>query len=197
MLYFTWFQITRIKYVDKIEIGKYEIDTWYFSPFPDEYGKQPKLYICEYCVKYMRYEKTYRHHQVIPFLMLWFVDKIVSWLSRNSQVLCTFLEELKLYVEPGVLRGGWQEGQIAPGTWEGSPSASKCFATMFYIFSILLYLIFLGQTANFLEQIKRVLFTEAPDFSFSARNFMCLSLSPGPSRFLASLCATDNWEQTC
>jgi len=55
--------ITRIKYVDKIEIGKYEIDTWYFSPFPEEYGKQPKLYICEYCVKYMRYEKTYRHHQ--------------------------------------------------------------------------------------------------------------------------------------
>ncbi|XP_065061787.1 histone acetyltransferase KAT8-like isoform X2 [Rhopilema esculentum] len=55
--------ITRIKYVDKIEIGKYEIDTWYFSPFPDEYGKQVKLFICEYCVKYMKFEKTYRHHQ--------------------------------------------------------------------------------------------------------------------------------------
>eukprot|EP00794_Sanderia_malayensis_P004751 gene4751-5375_t len=55
--------ITRVKYVDNIEIGKFEIDTWYFSPFPEEYGRQPKLYICEYCVKYMKYEKTYRNHQ--------------------------------------------------------------------------------------------------------------------------------------
>ena len=32
------------------------------SPFPDEYGKQPKLWVCEYCLKYMRLEKTYRYH---------------------------------------------------------------------------------------------------------------------------------------
>lgn len=44
--------------------GKYEIDTWYFSPYPEEYGKQPKLWICEYCLKYMRLEKTYRYHMV-------------------------------------------------------------------------------------------------------------------------------------
>ena len=53
--------------MDKIEIGKYEIDTWYFSPFPDEYGKQVKLFICEYCVKYMKFEMTYRHHQVMMY----------------------------------------------------------------------------------------------------------------------------------
>lgn len=45
-------------------LGKYEIDTWYFSPYPEEYGKQPKLWICEYCLKYMRLEKTYRYHMV-------------------------------------------------------------------------------------------------------------------------------------
>ena len=45
-------------------VGKYEIDTWYFSPYPEEYGKQPKLWICEYCLKYMRLEKTYRYHMV-------------------------------------------------------------------------------------------------------------------------------------
>ena len=98
--YFTWFQITRIKYVDKIEIGKYEIDTWYFSPFPDEYGKQPKLYICEYCVKYMRYEKTYRHHQVISLSMLWFIDQFVTWLSRDSQMFCKFVGKRKINLQP-------------------------------------------------------------------------------------------------
>lgn len=55
--------ITKVKYVDKIQFGKYEIDAWYFSPFPDDYGKQPKLWICEYCLKYMKLEKTYRYHQ--------------------------------------------------------------------------------------------------------------------------------------
>ncbi|KAK3917416.1 Histone acetyltransferase KAT8 [Frankliniella fusca] len=54
--------ITKVKYIDRIQIGRYEIDTWYFSPYPDEYGKQPKLWICEYCLKYMRLEKTYRYH---------------------------------------------------------------------------------------------------------------------------------------
>lgn len=51
-------------------LGKYEIDTWYFSPYPEEYGKQPKLWICEYCLKYMRLEKTYRYHMVKEILIL-------------------------------------------------------------------------------------------------------------------------------
>uniref|UniRef100_A0A8C1H9N2 Histone acetyltransferase n=1 Tax=Cyprinus carpio carpio TaxID=630221 RepID=A0A8C1H9N2_CYPCA len=58
--------ITKVKYVDKIQIGNFEIDAWYFSPFPEDYGKQPKLWICEYCLKYMKYEKTFRYHLVSP-----------------------------------------------------------------------------------------------------------------------------------
>ncbi|RMX53652.1 hypothetical protein pdam_00000362 [Pocillopora damicornis] len=54
--------ITKIKYVDKIQFGKYEIDAWYFSPFPEEYGKQNKLWVCEYCIKYMKFEETYKKH---------------------------------------------------------------------------------------------------------------------------------------
>lgn len=53
-----------MKYVDKIHIGNYEIDAWYFSPFPEDYGKQPKLWLCEYCLKYMKFEKSYRFHLV-------------------------------------------------------------------------------------------------------------------------------------
>ncbi|NXA01562.1 KAT8 acetyltransferase, partial [Nesospiza acunhae] len=56
--------ITKVKYVDKIHIGHYEIDAWYFSPFPEDYGKQPKLWICEFCLKYMKYERSYRLHLV-------------------------------------------------------------------------------------------------------------------------------------
>ncbi|XP_074414235.1 histone acetyltransferase KAT8-like isoform X1 [Zonotrichia albicollis] len=54
--------ITKVKYVDKIHIGHFEIDAWYFSPFPEDYGKQPKLWICEFCLKYMKFERSYRLH---------------------------------------------------------------------------------------------------------------------------------------
>jgi len=55
--------LTKVKYIDRVQIGKFEIDTWYFSPYPEDYGKCPKLWICEFCLKYMRLEKTYRYHQ--------------------------------------------------------------------------------------------------------------------------------------
>ena len=54
--------LTKVKYINKIVIGKYEIDAWYFSPYPEEYGKQTKLWICEYCLKYMRLESSYVRH---------------------------------------------------------------------------------------------------------------------------------------
>lgn len=29
-------QITKIRNIDSIQIGKYEVDSWYYSPYPDE-----------------------------------------------------------------------------------------------------------------------------------------------------------------
>lgn len=54
--------ITKVKYIDRVQIGVYEIDTWYFSPYPDEYGKASKLWICEYCLKYHKFETSYSMH---------------------------------------------------------------------------------------------------------------------------------------
>ncbi|XP_021947994.1 histone acetyltransferase KAT8 [Folsomia candida] len=54
--------ITKVKYIDKIQIGNYEVDTWYFSPYPEEYGRVKKLWICQYCLTYMQYESTFRWH---------------------------------------------------------------------------------------------------------------------------------------
>ncbi|KAJ2824607.1 Histone acetyltransferase [Coemansia erecta] len=50
--------------VKKIRIGAYEIDSWYISPYPDEYSRHPLLYICEFCLKYMKCEYTYTRHCV-------------------------------------------------------------------------------------------------------------------------------------
>jgi histone acetyltransferase MYST1 len=54
---------TKVKNIQKIELGRYEIDCWYFSPFPDAYAKADKLYFCEGCLKYMRFVKTLVDHR--------------------------------------------------------------------------------------------------------------------------------------
>jgi hypothetical protein len=42
-----------------IQLGRYEVDCWYFSPYPDGFS-QDKLYMCEYCLKYYKSPKTLR-----------------------------------------------------------------------------------------------------------------------------------------
>uniref|UniRef100_A0A915PIL3 Histone acetyltransferase n=1 Tax=Setaria digitata TaxID=48799 RepID=A0A915PIL3_9BILA len=55
-------EVTRVKHIERIRYGNYEIDTWYFSPYPDDYGKAHSLYICQYCMRYMKFERSYRIH---------------------------------------------------------------------------------------------------------------------------------------
>jgi len=57
-------EITKIKNINTIEIGRYEVDTWYFSPYPEEFAKCDKLYICEFCLKYMKKKKTLARHKL-------------------------------------------------------------------------------------------------------------------------------------
>ena len=56
-------ELTKVKYIEKIHFGRYEIDTWYYSPYPEEYQKS-KLFLCEYCLKYMKLESSYKYHLV-------------------------------------------------------------------------------------------------------------------------------------
>ena len=56
-------EITKVKNIKSVELGSYEIDTWYFSPFPDEYCNEEKLYICEFCLKYMKKSRTMFNHK--------------------------------------------------------------------------------------------------------------------------------------
>jgi histone acetyltransferase MYST1 len=57
-------EITKVKNIQCIVLGKYEIDTWYFSPYPDEYAGDEKMYICEYCLKYMKKQRTLVNHSL-------------------------------------------------------------------------------------------------------------------------------------
>jgi histone acetyltransferase MYST1 len=56
-------EITKMKNVNLIELGKFEIDTWYFSPYPEEFSHVDKLYLCEFCLKYMKKKSTLVRHK--------------------------------------------------------------------------------------------------------------------------------------
>ncbi|CAO1398382.1 unnamed protein product [Diamesa hyperborea] len=45
-----------------IEFGKFEIETWYSSPFPQEYARLPKLFLCEFCLKYTKSKAVLERH---------------------------------------------------------------------------------------------------------------------------------------
>ncbi|XP_019411445.1 PREDICTED: histone acetyltransferase KAT6B isoform X3 [Crocodylus porosus] len=50
------------RYPSVIEFGKFEIQTWYSSPYPQEYARLPKLYLCEFCLKYMKSKNILLRH---------------------------------------------------------------------------------------------------------------------------------------
>ncbi|SCU87668.1 LAFA_0E08108g1_1 [Lachancea sp. 'fantastica'] len=54
-------EAARIEY---IHLRGYEIKTWYTAPYPEEFNKNKILYICEYCLKYMKSRYVFHRHQL-------------------------------------------------------------------------------------------------------------------------------------
>ena len=50
--------------IKTLEFGRWELTTWYSSPYPDEYARLPKIYLCEFCLKYMKTSTILRRHMV-------------------------------------------------------------------------------------------------------------------------------------
>ncbi|BES92729.1 MOZ/SAS family [Nesidiocoris tenuis] len=45
-----------------IEFGPFHITTWYSSPFPQEYARLGKLFLCEFCLKYTKSKAVLKRH---------------------------------------------------------------------------------------------------------------------------------------
>lgn len=45
-------EIARVKNLNKIQMGKHQVEAWYFSPYPKAYAHLPILYICEFCLAF-------------------------------------------------------------------------------------------------------------------------------------------------
>ncbi|KAK4468455.1 hypothetical protein MN116_007660 [Schistosoma mekongi] len=56
------------RYPPQIQLGRYIITTWYSAPYPSEYARLTLLYICEFCLKYIKTRNVYlRHIEKCPY----------------------------------------------------------------------------------------------------------------------------------
>lgn len=49
--------------IKTIQFGDHQVDTWYAAPYPEEYNQQPILYLCEFCLKYLKDEYGLCRHK--------------------------------------------------------------------------------------------------------------------------------------
>ncbi|KAL3127607.1 histone acetyltransferase [Cryptosporidium hominis] len=55
-------ETTRLRTIGRVRIGKFILDTWYFSPLPDEYQNVDTLHFCEYCLDFFCFEDELIRH---------------------------------------------------------------------------------------------------------------------------------------
>jgi histone acetyltransferase MYST1 len=56
-------ETTKVKNIEKIVMGSYQVAAWYYSPFPAEYSDVECLYVCEFCLSYMKKKRTLIKHR--------------------------------------------------------------------------------------------------------------------------------------
>uniref|UniRef100_A0A0N5A8C5 histone acetyltransferase n=1 Tax=Syphacia muris TaxID=451379 RepID=A0A0N5A8C5_9BILA len=56
--------LTRIRNIEMIELGRYRIQPWYFSPYPQELVCLPCIYLCEFCLQFLKSATCLRRHLV-------------------------------------------------------------------------------------------------------------------------------------
>ncbi|KAM7514978.1 hypothetical protein LguiA_004561 [Lonicera macranthoides] len=64
-------EFTKVKNIATIELGRYEIETWYFSPFPPEYNDSLQLYFCEFCLNFMKRKEQLQRHMPTTDKAIW------------------------------------------------------------------------------------------------------------------------------
>jgi len=108
-------EIARVKNLNRLQIGRHEVDAWYFSPYPQEYAHLPVLYICEYCLCYFgsqfmlsRHRKRcnllhppgneiYRHEDISFFELDG--KRQLTWCRNLSLLSKCFLDHKTLYYD--------------------------------------------------------------------------------------------------
>ena len=56
-------EISRVRNLNRIQIGNFEMEPWYFSPYPSAFASADTVYICEFCLSYYASLQTFTRHR--------------------------------------------------------------------------------------------------------------------------------------
>ncbi|KAL8866764.1 MAG: hypothetical protein Q9198_008766, partial [Flavoplaca austrocitrina] len=56
-------EISRVRNLQRIQMGKHEMEPWYFSPYPQTFTEAEMVYICEFCLSYYDSLKQFQRHR--------------------------------------------------------------------------------------------------------------------------------------
>lgn len=56
-------EISRVRNLSKLQMGRFELEPWYFSPYPVEYTEEDVVYICEFCLSYYGSARRFERHR--------------------------------------------------------------------------------------------------------------------------------------
>lgn len=99
-------EATKVKNINRIVIGAWQMETWYFSPFPKEYSRADVLYICEFDLNFFsrkeqldRYVKTKCVHFHPPGDEIYRETKQIQGKEYNISIFEVDPKEQRLYCE--------------------------------------------------------------------------------------------------
>lgn len=56
-------EIHRVRNLTRLQMGKYDIEPWYFSPYPDSFSDVDLVYIDEFCLSYFDNKRAFERHR--------------------------------------------------------------------------------------------------------------------------------------
>ncbi|PLB50421.1 hypothetical protein P170DRAFT_454949 [Aspergillus steynii IBT 23096] len=56
-------EIHRVRNLNRLQMGKFDIEPWYFSPYPAEYSDVDMIYIDEFCLSYFDNKRAFERHR--------------------------------------------------------------------------------------------------------------------------------------
>ncbi|KAJ5653647.1 hypothetical protein N7490_000650 [Penicillium lividum] len=56
-------EIHRVRNLTRLQMGKYDIEPWYFSPYPDSFSDVDLVYIDEFCLSYFDNQRSFERHR--------------------------------------------------------------------------------------------------------------------------------------
>ena len=56
-------EISRVRNLSRVQMGRHELEPWYFSPYPVAFTEEDMIYICEFCLCYFASGREFGRHR--------------------------------------------------------------------------------------------------------------------------------------